>query len=69
MDGPIAAVLSLAIIALGIDASTCYLKRIRDDQADPVINPTWTSDMRPARLHLAECRPGDETNLFVDQGD
>jgi hypothetical protein len=46
MDGLIAAVLSLAIIALGIDASTCYFKRIRDDQADPVSNPTWKSDMR-----------------------
>ena len=44
----LAAVGCLVLMALFIAGSWWYFKRIRDGRADPVINPSWTSTMRPA---------------------
>ena len=35
------------LMALFIFGSWWYFKRIRDGRADPVINPSWTTNMRP----------------------
>lgn len=44
----LAAVVCLLLIALFIAMSLWYFKRIRDGRADPIINPSWTTNMRPA---------------------
>jgi hypothetical protein len=46
--GILAAAACFALMALFIFGSWWYFKRIRDGRADPVINPSWTTNMRPA---------------------
>jgi hypothetical protein len=65
----IAAVLSLALIVLGIGASVWYMRQIPGDRAAPVINPAWPSVMRPTPLHLPEPDRGDDTSLYENRGD
>lgn len=44
----IAAVGCLVLMTLFVFGSWWYVKRIRDGRADPIVNPGWTTDMRPA---------------------
>ncbi|BBX09928.1 hypothetical protein [Mycolicibacterium aichiense] len=43
----IAAVVGVVLIALFIYLSLRYFRKIGRGEADPVINPGWTTDMRP----------------------
>ncbi|BBX55441.1 hypothetical protein MSHO_07860 [Mycobacterium shottsii] len=43
----VAAVGCFMLMALFIAATLWYFKRIRDGRADPVINPSWPTMMRP----------------------
>jgi hypothetical protein len=36
----------LALMALFVVAALWYFRRIRDGRVDPLVNPSWTSDMR-----------------------
>jgi hypothetical protein len=38
----------LALMALFVVAGLWCFRRIRDGRVDPLVNPSWTSDMRPA---------------------
>lgn len=38
----------LALMALFVAASLWYFRRIRDRRVDPLVNPSWTTGMRPA---------------------
>lgn len=59
----IAAAASVALMTLFIFGTWRYLKRIRDGRADPIIDPSWTSNMRPAspppHLHHSVDCPND----------
>lgn len=48
MTGLIVSVVSLALMGLGIVGALWYFKRIRDGRADPVVDPSWPTIMRPA---------------------
>jgi hypothetical protein len=38
----------LVVMAVFVASSWWYFRRIRDGRADPVVNPSWTTNMRPA---------------------
>lgn len=38
----------IALMVLFVVGSLWYFRRIRDGRADPVINPSWPSIMRPS---------------------
>ncbi|MGV0834182.1 hypothetical protein [Mycolicibacterium thermoresistibile] len=38
----------VALMVLFVVGSLWYFRRIRDGRADALVNPSWTSDMRPA---------------------
>ncbi len=48
MTDALAAIATVALIAAFIAASWWYFRRIGTGKADPIINPSWTSPMRPA---------------------
>jgi hypothetical protein len=50
----LAAILSTAGMAVAIAVSAWYFGRIRDVRADPYVNPSWPSTMRPPRTALPE---------------
>lgn len=55
----VAAVVAVVLIAFFIYLSLKYFRKIGRGEADPVINPSWTSNMRPTtRTELSE--PDDE---------
>ncbi|WP_099025790.1 hypothetical protein [Mycolicibacterium palauense] len=37
----------LILMTLFVAGSLWYFRRIRDGRADPLVNPSWTTDMRP----------------------
>ena len=44
-----------------------YLRRVRQGRADPVVDPSWPSNLRPMPRHLHD--PADvaaETSLYFD---
>lgn len=43
----IAPIVGLALMVLFIAGSLWYFRRIRDGRADPLVDPSWTTDMRP----------------------
>ena len=43
----IAAVVAVVLMGLFIYLSLKYFRKIGRGEADPVINPSWTSNMRP----------------------
>lgn len=43
----IAPIVGLLLMAVFFFGSWRYFRRIRDGRADPVIDPSWTTDMRP----------------------
>ncbi len=43
----LAVIIGVALMTLFVVGSLRFFTRIRDDRADPIINPSWTSDMRP----------------------
>ena len=43
----LAAVGCLMLMAIFIVASLSYFKRIRDGRADPFVNPSWPTILRP----------------------
>lgn len=44
----IAPIVGLILVALFIFGSWRYFRRIRDGRVDPVVDPSWTTDMRPS---------------------
>lgn len=47
MTGVLLVVGTVALMALFVAASLWYFRRIGEGRADPVINPSWTTMMRP----------------------
>lgn len=44
----VAAIGGLALMALFVAGSLFYFRRIRSGRADPLIDPSWPTNMRPA---------------------
>ena len=64
----LAPILTVAAIGLTVGAWAFYLHRIRQGRADPVVDPSWPSNLRPIPRHLHE--PGDVDpphSLYVDK--
>jgi hypothetical protein len=55
----IAAIVALVLMALFIYLSLKYFRKIGRGEADPIVNPSWTTNMRPTtRTELSD--PDDE---------
>lgn len=48
MTEVVAAIVGLILMALFVFGSWRYFRRIRDGRADPLVDPSWTTDMRPS---------------------
>ncbi len=55
------------IVAILLISRYVYLHRIRDGRADPVIDPSWPSTVRPPVGPLiSDPAPEPETSLYYD---
>jgi hypothetical protein len=67
MTDLIAPIVTFAVMALFVAAWVFYLRRVRQGRADPVVDPSWPSNLRPMPRHLHD--PADvevETSLYFD---
>ncbi len=67
MTDLIAPIVTIAVMALFVAAWVFYLRRVRQGRADPVVDPSWPSNLRPMPRHLHD--PADvevETSLYFD---
>jgi hypothetical protein len=65
----LAPVLSIAAVVLVLVAAWYYLRRIRRGRADPVIDPSWPTMVRPQPGELPESPARDrETSLYDVRG-
>lgn len=52
MASLLAPALTVVAIGLFVGAWAFYLRRIRQGRADPVVDPSWPSNLRPMPRHL-----------------
>ena len=67
MTDLIAPIVTIAVMALFAAAWVFYLRRVRQGRADPVVDPSWPSNLRPMPRHLHD--PADvevETSMYFD---
>lgn len=67
MTDLIAPIVTIAVMALFVAAWVFYLRRVRQGRADPVVDPSWPSNLRPMPRHLHD--PADvevETSMYFD---
>jgi hypothetical protein len=63
----VAPILSMAAVALVLVARWWYLRRIPQGRADPVIDPSWPTMVRPQPTELSGLPSRDkETSLYHD---
>jgi hypothetical protein len=59
-------ILTLGAMALTIIWRAFFLRRVNQDRADPVIDPSWPSTARPMPNRFPEPPPRAETSLYYD---
>ncbi|MDX1886052.1 hypothetical protein [Mycolicibacterium sp. 120270] len=65
----LAPTLTLLAIALFIGASAFYFRLVRQGRADPVVDPSWPSNLRPMARNLHDPADVDAPHsLYVDPG-
>ena len=63
----IAPLITLAVMALFVAAWLFYLHRVRQGRADPVVDPSWPSNLRPMPRNLHDPASQDpEHSLYID---
>jgi hypothetical protein len=67
MKDLIAPLITLAVMALFVAAWLFYLRRVRQGRADPVVDPSWPSNLKPMPRSLYDPASQDpEHSLFID---
>jgi hypothetical protein len=67
MTDLIAPIVTIAVMALFVAAWVFYLRRVRQGRVDPVVDPSWPSNLRPMPRSLYDPASHDpEHSLFVD---
>ena len=67
MTDLIAPIVTIAVMALFVAAWVFYLRRVRQGRADPVVDPSWPSNLRPMPRHLHDPAEVEvETSLYFD---
>ncbi len=70
MAGLLAPALTVVAIGLFVGAWAFYLRRIRQGRADPVVDPSWPSNLRPMPRQLHDPSDVDAPHsLYVDPED
>lgn len=63
----IAPIVTLVVIALFIAAWVFYFRRVRQGRADPIVDPSWPSNLRPLPRHLHDPADVDESHsLYIE---
>lgn len=62
-------ILILAALAAIVGATIWNLDRIRNDGADPLVNPAWTILMRPSQRWHTKRRSKPDVTRFLDTTD
>ena len=69
MTDLLAPALTLAAIGLLLAGGVFYFRRVRQGRADPVVDPSWPSNLRPMPRHLHDPADADAPHsLYVDKG-
>jgi hypothetical protein len=67
MTEVLAAIVMVVAMSLFDAGSLWYFRRIRQGRADPLVNPSWTTTLRPPPVQLPESEARQaETSLFYD---
>jgi hypothetical protein len=67
MTEVLAAIVMVVAMSLFVAGSLWYFRRIRQGRADPLVNPSWTTTLRPPPVQLPEPEARQaETSLFYD---
>ncbi|WP_123025449.1 hypothetical protein [Mycolicibacterium stellerae] len=67
MTGLIAPIITIAVMALFVAAWVFYLRRVRQGRADPVVDPSWPSNLRPMPRRLHDPASQDpEHSLYIE---
>jgi hypothetical protein len=69
MTDVLAITITVLVIAMVIGAWVFYLRRIRQNRADPVVDPSWPSTVRPPPRYLHEPSTDPEHSLHFDPGE
>ena len=65
MTDLIAPIVTISVMAFFVAAWAFYLRRVRQGRADPVVDPSWPSNLRPMPRHLHDPADVDaETSLM-----
>lgn len=63
----IAPIVTIAVMALFVAAWVFYLRRVRQGRADPVVDPSWPSNLRPMPRRLHDPASQDlEHSLYIE---
>lgn len=63
----LAPIITLLGMGLFVAAWVFYLRRVRQGRADPVVDPSWPSNLRPMPRHLHDPASHDpEHSLYME---
>lgn len=64
----LAPILTLLALALFVGAWAFFLRRVRQGRVDPVVDPSWPSNLRPMPRHLHDPADVDTPHsLYYDK--
>ena len=70
MADVLAPALTVTVIGLIVAGWAFYFRRVRQGRADPVVDPSWPSNLRPMARHLHDHADVDAPHsLYVDKGE
>jgi uncharacterized lipoprotein YddW (UPF0748 family) len=63
----LAPIVTIVAVGLFVGAWVFYLRRVRQNRADPVVDPSWPSNVRPPPRHLHHPSGNDaQHSLYLD---
>lgn len=68
MADVLAPIITILAIGLFVGSWVVYLRRVRQGRADPVVDPSWPSDLRrfPRQLHDTTGSLDSTPSLYLD---
>jgi hypothetical protein len=68
MTDVLAPIIAILVIGLFVGSWAFYLRRVRQGRADPVVDPSWPSNLRPLPGQLHDPLGGHDatTSLYLD---